>query len=71
MRRSPDLEDHRGLITATLSLKFLAARYFINKKAKISCLVEVQGHRFYKEEELRLNPSAAAFDMYSSSGGNY
>ena len=66
-KRYKDLEDNRGLVTATLALRFLAARYFINKRAKVLCSVEVKGHEFNKEEELKLNPSAA-FDLYASGG---
>lgn len=67
MKRYPDLEDHRGHVTSTLGLHFLAARHFINRRAVVSCLVEVKNHQFLKEEELTLNPSAA-FDLYSSGG---
>ncbi|KAL7634256.1 UNVERIFIED_CONTAM: hypothetical protein RMT77_015586 [Armadillidium vulgare] len=67
VKRYPDEVDEKGLITSTLGLQFRAARYFINRRAVVSCMAEIKDHEFYKEEELFLNPSAA-FHLYSSGG---
>lgn len=67
VQRYPDFEDHKGRVTSTLGLRFLAPNHFVNQAAKATCNVFLEGHEFSTEVLLQLDPSVA-FHFFSSAG---
>ncbi|XP_069175530.1 nephrin-like [Procambarus clarkii] len=65
-----DFEDHRGRVTTTLGLRWMAPEYFLNNIARVTCRAAVAGHSTTASKDIYLDPaSSAAFNHpYGSAG---
>ena len=66
--RYPDTEDNTGKITSTIGLKFWSPENFINWKAHIVCVSNVEGHIDRRAKDLFLDPTTASNGAYISQG---
>nr|XP_045600950.1 uncharacterized protein LOC123759738 [Procambarus clarkii] len=66
-----DFEDHRGRVTTTLGLRWMAPEYFHNNMARVTCRAAVAGHSTTASKDIYLDPaSSAAFNHPYGSAGN-
>ncbi|XP_071547895.1 uncharacterized protein [Panulirus ornatus] len=68
--RFPDFEDHRGRVTSTVGLRWIAPEYFHGNLARVICRALVGGHTTTDTKDIYLDPaSSAAFNHQYASGG--
>ncbi|XP_069173533.1 nephrin-like [Procambarus clarkii] len=67
-----DFEDHRGRVTTTLGLRWMAPEYFHNNMARVTCRAAVAGHSTTASKDIYLDPaSSAAFNHPYGSAGRH
>ncbi|KAK8731778.1 hypothetical protein OTU49_007258, partial [Cherax quadricarinatus] len=70
--RYADFEDHRGRVTSTLGLRWMAPEYFHNNLARVTCTATVGDHSNAASKDIYLDPaSSAAFNHPYGSAGHH